>query len=604
MVPDPELLKRSQYFTPPNTEHPHSGRTHYSDWQEYHRPLARMHHAHLHDWGIASGLAVSVIADGGSIEVQPGVAIDSNGEMIALSSIGQADISLNQPGEAERQISAPFRLSTAQLAGQTCYLTIQFAERLRFGEGSGGKLEQTPWLRLQPRAGFVEVGISLILAVLEIGANGLLISLSERFENKVVRRVIGQSIQTLELRQSATTNRQVGEVTAATLVASDEGGLRVTVPNAAPLTVQADTTEFQGSLGVLGNLGIGTPNPRHRLSIVDGPRWTTDGWGGALELTNGTALGWQTNSANQRFGLGHRNGGFYVFRTASDPGTETSPAVYDLIIDDNGNVGVGTTTPRAKLDLDGDLQLLHGVAINEFSRDETLADNSHTAVPTERAVKEYIDNLLIGSVTAFATDMPPDGWLECNGFALPREGLYAKLFARIATRFGHGDGATTFNVPDLRGQFIRGWDHGSGFDPDRDARYQRFSGSAAGDAVGSYQEDAYRIHNHWFGGDRAGTESNLGYHYHSGDDRISWQSSQPSSGAYIRVMTGYSWSASSSANFSWTSTWHWITPLSDAYVDNAYLGHNHIYTPSGTIYYSGGSETRPTNASLMFCIKY
>ena len=56
-----------------------------------------------------------------------------------------------------------------------------------------------------------------------------------------------------------------------------------------------------------------------------------------------------------------------------------------------GNVGIGETDPAAKLDVDGDLILEAGVAVNEFSTDTTLSGNSDTAVPTEKAVKTYVD---------------------------------------------------------------------------------------------------------------------------------------------------------------------------------------------------------------------
>jgi len=51
---------------------------------------------------------------------------------------------------------------------------------------------------------------------------------------------------------------------------------------------------------------------------------------------------------------------------------------------------------------------------------------------------------------------PPAGYLECNGAAVPRS-TYAALFAVIQTTYGAGNGTTTFNLPDLRGDFIRGW---------------------------------------------------------------------------------------------------------------------------------------------------
>jgi hypothetical protein len=107
------------------------------------------------------------------------------------------------------------------------------------------------------------------------------------------------------------------------------------------------------AINTSGNVGIGTAIPHHRLSIASGTGWTSNYWGGAMELTNGEAIGWQANSAGQRFGLGHTNGIFAVFRTASDPGTTANPATYDFAISDAGNVGVGTISPAAKLDVNG-----------------------------------------------------------------------------------------------------------------------------------------------------------------------------------------------------------------------------------------------------------
>jgi len=60
----------------------------------------------------------------------------------------------------------------------------------------------------------------------------------------------------------------------------------------------------------------------------------------------------------------------------------------------------------------------------------------------------------------------PPGFLPCNGAAISRT-TYATLFARIGTTWGIGDGGTTFNVPDLRGEFVRGWDDGRGVDSGR-----------------------------------------------------------------------------------------------------------------------------------------
>jgi phage-related tail fiber protein len=61
-----------------------------------------------------------------------------------------------------------------------------------------------------------------------------------------------------------------------------------------------------------------------------------------------------------------------------------------------------------------------------------------------------------GAVFYFAANTAPTGFLKANGAAVSRT-TYAALFAITGTTYGSGDGSTTFNVPDLRGEFIRGW---------------------------------------------------------------------------------------------------------------------------------------------------
>lgn len=63
----------------------------------------------------------------------------------------------------------------------------------------------------------------------------------------------------------------------------------------------------------------------------------------------------------------------------------------------------------------------------------------------------------------------PTGWLECNGQLVSRT-TYSALYTAISTTYGPGDGSTTFGIPDYRGLFLRGYDHGSnGFDAGRSA---------------------------------------------------------------------------------------------------------------------------------------
>lgn len=71
-----------------------------------------------------------------------------------------------------------------------------------------------------------------------------------------------------------------------------------------------------------------------------------------------------------------------------------------------------------------------------------------------------------GAVLPFAMADAPGGWLACDGAAVSRT-TFARLFTAIGETFGAGNGTTTFNLPDLRGEFIRGVDGGRGVDAGR-----------------------------------------------------------------------------------------------------------------------------------------
>jgi microcystin-dependent protein len=103
-----------------------------------------------------------------------------------------------------------------------------------------------------------------------------------------------------------------------------------------------------------------------------------------------------------------------------------------------------------------------------------------------------------GAVVAFAgpTNNLPNGYLFCDGSAVSRT-TYASLFAAIGTAWGTGDGSTTFNLPDMRGVFLRGVNgtRSDGFADPGDGRIS-IAGGNTGNAVGSYQADMFASHQH------------------------------------------------------------------------------------------------------------
>jgi len=117
------------------------------------------------------------------------------------------------------------------------------------------------------------------------------------------------------------------------------------------------------------------------------------------------------------------------------------------------------------------------------------------SVPTARAnldvysKAETDQKAPAGLVGYFARNAAPAGWLKANG-ALVSRATYATLFAAIGTTFGAGDGSTTFNLPDLRGEFIRCWPGAKAVDTGR--------------VFGSWQADNFRSHSHTYPGGTAG----------------------------------------------------------------------------------------------------
>lgn len=113
-------------------------------------------------------------------------------------------------------------------------------------------------------------------------------------------------------------------------------------------------------------------------------------------------------------------------------------------------------------------------------------------------------NSLTGCIMGFTGSLAsiPNRALVCQGQAISRF-YYSKLFSIIGTRFGAGDGALTFNLPDLRDATLKGCngEKASGVggsvlnDPDNVNRFAGKTGGASGTNVGSYQIFATQFHN-------------------------------------------------------------------------------------------------------------
>ena len=112
-----------------------------------------------------------------------------------------------------------------------------------------------------------------------------------------------------------------------------------------------------------------------------------------------------------------------------------------------------------------------------FEHNGDFISGNDVKTPSGKSINNSVQvSEMVGEVAFFARSTPPSGWLKANGAAVSRT-TYAALFAAIGTTFGTGDGSTTFNLPDLRGEFIRSVDDG------RNVDIGRGLGSSQGDAI-------------------------------------------------------------------------------------------------------------------------
>jgi phage-related tail fiber protein len=212
---------------------------------------------------------------------------------------------------------------------------------------------------------------------------------------------------------------------------------------------------------------------------------------------------------------------------------------------------------------------VQNITVDIIDEIQTLADDQtqvDLVSTTTYGLAVYIEGVRINQ-GAGAEQWEPDGTIETRltlGKAYPagteiylvqNEPSGSAPAPLERNTYGSGDGFTTFNVPDLRGVFVRGLDDGRGID--------------SGRAIGTYQADDLKSHGH------TGTAEEAGRHRH-GYNRSDYENDNDgpiSLGPDASVRTFYT----------------------------SYAGdHEHNLLINNT----GGDETRPKNVALLACIKY
>ncbi|MGQ3001299.1 MAG: tail fiber protein [Hydrogenophaga sp.] len=204
----------------------------------------------------------------------------------------------------------------------------------------------------------------------------------------------------------------------------------------------------------------------------------------------------------------------------------------------------------------------------------------------------------VGLVGHFPFNAAPTGWLKANGAAVSRT-AYAALYARAVAngafaansgdwaanpgKFYVGNGSTTFNLPDLRGDHIRALDDGKGIDASRGLGTLQLSQTMAHTHTGTTStQNANHTH--------SGTTNSDGTHQHGS---ISGRFAVEQAGASLGLGGTGSVGYDSLTGAGGTHSHSFTSGIESA-------NHAHSFTTGST----GGAEARVRNTALLACIKF
>jgi microcystin-dependent protein len=248
----------------------------------------------------------------------------------------------------------------------------------------------------------------------------------------------------------------------------------------------------------------------------------------------------------------------------------------------NLEIGTGTVTYGNYESIDWSIeknQLQTEIDINGGQSYTLVGTSPILSVPVANyAFKSGASSFPAGMIIAFAGDTSkiPNGWLLCDGRAVSRS-IYSSLLEAIGLNWGIGNNISTFNVPDLRGQFLRGADLGAGVDPNVSNRTVKNSAVSDDSKVGTYQ--SFLNANHTHNGTTADNSQSITFDIGNTPRSCPMGNCNCNPGSN-QIMSG---------DFC-NTTPHNTTTQS----------HNHTFTTNST----GGAEARPVNAYVNYIIKY
>lgn len=248
----------------------------------------------------------------------------------------------------------------------------------------------------------------------------------------------------------------------------------------------------------------------------------------------------------------------------------TSAGSNPVVIDPAGS---GTVNMGAQVVFDSTQPTATTAAANIVQLTNDYQAGSTTLAATASAVKSLMP---VGSIIMFGGSTAPTGYLECNGQSTTS---YAALAAVVGA-----------NVPDLRGEFVRGWDHGKGVDTGRSFK--------------SFQDHLFDSHTH--------SNGNAGVHNHplvsAGNHSHTINGVGNHAHSYSAALVGADAASGNGDNEAFNQNLTTGQAGAHTHTMNAAGSHNHSMSNAGghnhSIGSSGGSETRPRNIALMYCIKF